>query len=211
MRRLLPFVLTAVAVLAACAPAGAFRLGSVPAPVAGNPADRLAALAPDPEAYDPATHCSAKPKPGMTALVQWMQSHARGVSWGTYRCEKWGPHEASLHAEGRALDWHLDVTRARDRAEARRLIGLFLAPDRLGTPHALARRMGIEELIWDCSYWSAGMADFIAYRPCLNAHGRLRRHVDATIGHRNHIHIGLTRAGAALGTSFWRAPAALRR
>ena len=29
--------------------------------------------------------------------------------WGSYRCEKWGKGQASLHAENRAIDWHLDV------------------------------------------------------------------------------------------------------
>ena len=54
------------------------------------------------------------------------------------RCSKLGPHNYSLHAEGRAVDWHVDVHDARDRADAERLIGLLLAPDRLGNPEALA-------------------------------------------------------------------------
>ena len=172
-------------------------------PVAGNPADHLVGLAPDPEVYDRATHCTSKPKPGMTAFVSWLQRHADGVFWGTYRCEMWGPHEASLHAEGRAVDWHLDVANASDRHAARRLIELFLAPDKLGTPHALARRMGVEEIIWDCSYWGAGMQDFVAYTPCLSKHGEVRTRVDPTIAHRNHIHFGLSNDGAMRRTSYW--------
>src|SRR3954468_2753729 len=133
--------------LAAAAPAGAFRLGAAPDPVAGNPADRLADLPADPEEYDPATHCATTTRPGMVALVAWLGRHARGSNWGTYRCEKWGPHEASLHAENRAVDWRLDVTVPADRAAARDLIRMLLASDRLGLPHALARRMGVEEII----------------------------------------------------------------
>ena len=129
--------------------------------------------------------------------------HADGVVWGTYRCETWGPHEASLHAESRAVDWHLDVGNAADRHGARRLIELFLAPDAAGTPHALARRMGVEEIIWDCSYWGAGMQDFIPYRACENKHGEVRKHVDPTTAHRNHIHFGLSKAGAMRRTSYW--------
>ena len=53
---------------------------------------------------------------------------------------------------------------------------------------SLARRMGVEELIWDCGYWGAGMTQF-----------------EDSMAHRNHIHIGLTRAGAARRTSFWSA------
>jgi hypothetical protein len=95
------------------------------------------------------------------------------------------------------------VTRRADRAEARRLILLVLAPDRLGTPQALARRMGVEEIIWDCGYWSAGRTSFSDYRPCFNRKGRRIEHVDPTQAHRNHIHFGLTKAGAAARTSFW--------
>jgi hypothetical protein len=211
MHRRFPMLLAVLALLAVAAPAGAFRLALPGAPVAHNPADALSGLAPDPETYDPATHCSATPRPGMTALVAWLQRNAKGVFWGTYRCEKWGPHEASLHAEGRAVDWHLDVTNPADKAEAARLISLFLATDRAGTPHALARRMGVEELIWDCSYWGAGMTDFKPYSACSNKNGDVRKHVDPTIAHCNHIHIGLSLAGAARRTSFWSSTGGRRR
>lgn len=193
------------AVLLAARPAAAFRLIHQPVAVADNPADRLAELAPDPEDYQQATHCSKMPRPGMKRLIAWLERTADGVSWGTYRCERWGDHEASLHAEGRALDWHLDVGDRAGRREARRLIELFLAPDRLGTPHALARRMGIQEIIWDCSYWAAGMVEFGPYGPCVNKHGQVRRHINPTVAHRDHLHIGLTKEGAMGRSSFWAA------
>ena len=63
--------------------------------------------------------------------------------------------------------------------------------------------MGVEEIIWDCSYWGAGMADFVAYRACENKHGEIRRHMDPTTAHRNHIHFGLSKAGAMRRTSYW--------
>ena len=176
--------------------------------VASNPADALAELPIEDSEYDPATRCSKKPKPGMTALVEWLGRNADGVSWGTYRCEKWGPRSASLHAEGRAVDWALDVDVPAQRREAGRLIRLLLAPDRLGAPQALARRMGVEEIIWDCGYWSAGMGQARPYSPCLSKRGKLRRKVDKTVAHRNHLHIGLTKAGAAKRTSFWTRSAA---
>src|SRR3954469_4877518 len=194
----------AATVLAIAAPAGAFRLGPVVAPVAGNPADRLAGLPADPEEYDPATHCAPKPHAGMEALVAWLGRNARGTFWGTYRCEKWGPHEASLHAENRAVDWHLETSAPAARAPARTLIALLLAPDEIGLPHALARRMGVEEIIWDCSYWGAGSPDFGKYSPCYSKRGKLRKHVDPTVGHRNHIHFGMNKRGAAARTTFWR-------
>jgi hypothetical protein len=56
MRRCVTLLVAVVAMLAVAAPAGAFRLGRAPVPVAHNPADHLIDLAPDPEVYDPATH-----------------------------------------------------------------------------------------------------------------------------------------------------------
>jgi hypothetical protein len=203
MSRLLTCLLLA---LLACAPAAVAypRLPQPAPPVAGNPADRLLALPIEDPAYDPATHCARKPHPGMVDLRRWLEANVRGVFWGSYRCERWGKHSASLHAENRAIDWHLDVGSPADRRAAQRLVRLLLAPDAAGNPQALARRMGVEELIWDCGYWGAGMADFQPYSVCFGKHGTPRRHVDKTTAHRDHVHIGMTRAGAAARTSFWR-------
>ncbi|HEU4657579.1 MAG TPA: hypothetical protein VFR97_08645 [Capillimicrobium sp.] len=201
MRRLTTILTcTAAALLAATAPAEAFRLGAPLEPIRGNPANRLAKLPIDPVRYDHATHCQRANRPGMVAFAQWLDTHAAGVSWGTYRCERWGKHSASLHAESRALDWHLDAHRAADRAEARRLIELLLAPDRAGNTTALARRMGIQEIIWACSYWGAGMGDFRPYSVCEGKRGKT---VDDTTAHRDHIHFGMTKPGAKGRTSFW--------
>jgi hypothetical protein len=49
----------------------------------------------------------------------------------------------------------------------------------------------------------AGMQDFILYRACENEHGEIRRHMDPTTAHRNHIHFGLSKAGAMRRTSYW--------
>ena len=106
------------------------------------------------------------------------------------------------------MDWALDVDVPAQRREAGRLIRLLLAPDRLGAPQALARRMGVEEIIWDCGYWGAGDGAGPPVQPCLSKRGKLGRKVDKTVAHRNHLHIGLTKAGAAKRTSFWTRSAA---
>ena len=194
MRRLivLPFLLLLVL------PAAAFALARA------NPADELTHIPIEASVYDPATHCSPKPRPGMIKLQRWLEENVRGVFWGSYRCEKWGEHEASLHAENRAIDWHLDAAVSADRRAARELIALLLAADSAGNEQALARRMGVEELIWDCEYWAAGMPEFQPYRVCYGKRGKLRRNVNVTVAHRDHVHIGMTKAGAAAKTSFWR-------
>ena len=169
-----------------------------------NPADALVDIPIEASTYDKATHCSPKSRPGVLKLTEWLEDNVRGVFWGSYRCEKWGKNEASLHAENRAIDWHLDVDVPADRRAAEQLIDLLLATDAAGNTQALARRMGVEELIWDCEYWAAGMAHFIPYRVCLDRRGREIKGVDKTVAHRDHVHIGMTRAGAAAKTSFWR-------
>ena len=173
-------------------------------PVAGNPANALTELPIEDPVYDRAETCSRRSKPGVVAMTEWLVANARGVYWGSYRCEKWGKRSASLHAENRAIDWHLDASVEADRRAADRLFRLLLAPDSLGNPQALARRMGVQELIFDCGYWGAGMSDFMPYSPCYGKRGKLKKHVNVTVAHRDHIHIGMTKAGAKAKTSFWR-------
>jgi len=200
----LPLLLTLLP-LALAAPAAAMvELAENPLPVEGDPADRLLSVPIEDSTYDPGRKCTPKAsRPGMHALQRWLEANARGVFWGSYRCEKWGKDQASLHAENRAIDWHLDVSVPADRRAAERLIRLLLTPDAAGNPQALARRMGVEELIWDCGYWSAGMTQFSEYDPCYGKHGKLKRKVNATVAHRDHVHIGMTKRGAAARTSFW--------
>src|SRR3954451_6712686 len=82
--------------------------------VAHNPADRMAGTPIDGYRYDRATHCVRRPAAGATAMIAWLGAHSRGMSWGTNRCERLGD-SYSLHAEGRAIDWHLDVRVPADR------------------------------------------------------------------------------------------------
>jgi hypothetical protein len=153
--------------------------------------------------YDRAKECRKRPTAGALALVEWLERNSAGVSWGIMRCEKWGKNSASLHAEGRAVDWHLDASRPADRGEARRLIDLWLAPDSEGNEHALARRMGIQEIIWNCRSWWSGAERMGQYSACYTKRGKRRKHVNHTEAHKDHIHIGLSWPGARKRTSFW--------
>jgi hypothetical protein len=201
-RSLLAFLLLAAVVAPA---AHAFRLPEEAfGPIANNPANRFEKIAIDPVEYDEARKCTPKEKPGVVAFTRWLQRNAHGVFWGSYRCEKWGMGEASLHAENRAVDWHLDAGKPAEKKHAAALIALLLAPDTAGNPHALARRMGVQEIIWDCSYWGAGMSDFKKYSPCFDKRGRPVKRVNKTVAHRDHIHFGISKAGAKGLTSFWR-------
>ena len=206
MKLRLPLLCTLL-LLAVAAPAAAMvELPENPVPIAGNPADRLLSVPIEDPAYDGARKCTPKAsRPGMLALQHWLERNSRGVFWGSYRCEKWGKGQASLHAENRAIDWHLDAFNRADRRAADKLFRLLLAPDKLGNPQALARRMGVEELIWDCGYWGSGMTEFRPYSVCFKPNGKKRKRFDRTAAHQDHIHIGMTKRGAKALTSFWTA------
>jgi hypothetical protein len=150
--------------------------------------------------YDWARKCTRRAQRGTLALQNWLATNVRGVSWGIYNCRKVRVGSTlSLHAEGRAVDWHLDARRRDERAVADSLIKAFLAPDAAGTPEALARRMGVQEIIFNCRIWSANYpsAGMRPYSVC-------RRKVSATEAHKDHLHIGLNWAGAREQTTYWR-------
>jgi hypothetical protein len=194
-RRARAAALLAVLVMAVVPAARAYRTGKRVA-VAGNPADAIAGQPLDPEGYDYAKGCDPRPRPGTKRLVAWLKKNFKAPDYGVYRCEG-----TSLHSEWRAIDWMLDHRVAAQRRTGERLIKLLLAPDGKGHPRALARRMGIQELIWDCSYWSASanraVKDFQPYGACRGGA------TDPTQGHIDHIHIGITIAGSRAKTSFW--------
>lgn len=153
--------------------------------------------------YDRATHCAKGPTRGILALQGWLQSNARGVSWGIMRCEKWGKNSASLHAEGRALDWHLDAGIPSQRAAAERLIKMLLATDKRGNTTALARRMGVQEIIFNCESWWSGSKGMGPYSQCYDDKGKNLKRVNYTQAHKDHIHFGLNWRGARKKTTFW--------
>lgn len=171
--------------------------------VSANPVQSLNALPIEGFSTDPAKRCQRGARKGTKAFASWLDRHAKGDNWGIYRCEMWGKASASLHAEGRALDWRLNVRKPAERREAVRLISLLLAPDALGRPAALARRMGVQEIIWDCMYWSSSGYPASPQVPAMGKYSACRKGVDKTTAHRDHIHFGLNKRGAAKQTSWW--------
>ncbi len=155
---------------------------------------------------DDARGCAKRPQPGAVALESWMARHWIGESWGILNCRhvertsRW-----SLHAEGRALDWGLDAAIPAERAAADRLVARLVASDAQGRPFALARRMGVEEIVFNCRIWQADGLGISRYRLCRHRpHGRQRKPIDRTIEHLDHVHLGLNWDGAKKRTSFWR-------
>src|SRR5688572_9039817 len=155
-------VVALVALVGAVAYAGG--LGANPA---NNP--KLLATPIDDLSYDRATDCRDREHPGVTAMARWLDDHTIGDQWGIYRCDIWGKNSASVHAEARAIDWRLDVSVPREKRQGERLLDLLLEPDRNGEPFALARRMGVQGLIFNCRAWFGDPGGLGRYSHCYKA------------------------------------------
>jgi hypothetical protein len=157
--------------------------------------------------YDRGESCKDGIPKGMRALQRWLKRNVRGETWGIYRCERWGGGSCSLHCESRAIDWRLDAGVARERREAMDLIHLLLERDRNDNHAALARRMGVQGLIFNCKSWWSGPGGLGEYSYCYK-NGHRRSNLDRTQAHKDHIHIELNKPGARKNTSFWQSPLA---
>ena len=168
------------------------------APMPHNPADRLADRPIEDYRYDHAKRCTRSPRAGTRGARSGGSPPMRAASRGASCAARSSPAattRCTLRA-GRSTGTSTPATR-RTAAPGRRLIALLLAPDRAGNPHALARRMGVQEIIWDCRAWWSGAERPMRYSACYSRRGKPRRRVDATTAHRDHIHFGLNRMGAA--------------
>lgn len=127
-------------------------------------------------AYDTPTGCSGGPAPGATALMQQALKNFPGVtSGGIYSCRKTRTGSGfSEHAEGRAVDL---MVRSRT-------LGDKLASWAIRIP-------GVQTVIWHDQVWTSTRPN---WRPYGDAAGR--PFSDPTLGHRDHVHVGLTRAAA---------------
>jgi hypothetical protein len=84
------------------------------------------------------------------------------------------------------------------------LVKLLLAPDKQGNPAALARRMGIQGIIFDCQAWfGSGDGALGDYSYCYTKRGKRKKHLDPTQAHMNHVHLELNLLGAKKRTTFW--------
>lgn len=175
-------------------------VGAVLIGVLAAPGSAAAVSSIDAYRFDyPGSFCSQGARPGAIGLLQWLFDHdAVGVSGGIYACRTiQGTNILSLHAEGRAVDWVLDNRDARQRKIADGIVTALLKRGH-GHNHALARRMGIQEIIWNCRIWRSDRPDvgLARYAPCSTS-------ADRTVRHENHFHVGLNQDGAEQRTSFW--------
>jgi hypothetical protein len=149
------------------------------------------ALAIEPLAgYQPQITCSPFAKPGVVSLSKrLLRAFPTTRSLGIVRaCNIGGTSE---HKEGRAFDWGVNAYSVKDRARVARFMHWLMKTDAYGNQYAMARRLGIQYLIWNHKIWgsysaSAGWRKYSGPNP-----------------HTDHVHISFTWAGARMKTSFW--------
>lgn len=139
-------------------------------------------------AYQKQVVCDPTPKPGPLAFAQLLNTHYGTRYYGIGRA---CAGDVSEHYEGRALDWMVSAYNADQKALADSIVGWLSAPDAQGRPGAMARRFGINYIIWNRKMWRAyaperGWADYTGVSP-----------------HTDHIHITFTWDGAYKRTSWW--------
>ncbi|CAN7151807.1 peptidoglycan-binding domain-containing protein [Knoellia sp. LjRoot47] len=135
--------------------------------------------------YQAGYRCLTGDLPGPTAFAQLLNSHYGRHIYGINRtC-------AAEHGEGRALDWMNNANTAEGLALGNAITRWLSAPDSEGRPGAMARRFGINYIIWNRQMWRA-------YDP-----GRGWAPYSGVSPHTDHIHISFTWDGAYKQTSWW--------
>ncbi len=152
--------------------------------------------------YEPQETCSATALPGTEFLVRYLARKYPGTSYSS-TVRSCGSGGTSEHKDGRALDWPMDANNAQHRALVDDFLETLFATDGRGNQHAIARRMGIMYVIWnDHSYSSYNRFE---KRDYLSSSCPSRQRCSKTLRHRDHVHISLSRSGAAAQTSYYRA------
>ncbi len=141
-------------------------------------------------AYQPQTTCSPTAKPGVANFAaRLLQAFPSTRSLGIVRaCAAGGRSE---HKEGRAFDWGVSARSAADRKRVDRMLSWLFTKDKYGNDFAMARRLGIQYVIWNHKIWGA-----------YSAGAGWRKYTGAN-PHTDHVHISFTWAGARGKTSFW--------
>ena len=135
--------------------------------------------------YQKGTRCLTVNQPGPVAFAKLLNATYGAHTYGILRkC-------AAEHGEGRALDWMIDSTKPANMALANALTRWLAAPDAQGRPGAMARRFGINYIIFNRQQWKAwaperGWTAYTGVSP-----------------HTDHIHFSFNWDGAYKRTSWW--------
>ena len=170
--------------LALVAPAAPSEAATIPRPPSKPLPAALDIVAP----YQRPTTCDPTTKPGVLAFAQLLNAHYGTRYYGIGRaCAS----DVSEHYEGRALDWMINAAKPDEKALADAIVGWLVAKDSQGRQGAMARRFGINYIIWNRRMWRSyaperGWAVYTGVSP-----------------HTDHIHFTFHWDGAMKRTSWW--------
>ena len=172
------------------------------APLSASAVSRYDEAPEDYASYEPQTKCRKAVQPGTRELAGWIHQRFGGGRpvVAVRSCRSGGSSE---HKDGRAIDWTMDATRKAHRRGVQRFLDRVLATDRAGNPHALARRMGIMYVIWNDRMWAS--YDRFEVKPYRSSSCKRLSQCPATLRHRDHVHISLSKAGGRAATSWYTA------
>ncbi len=143
----------------------------------------------DPYASYVTPGCDPTAKPGVVAFRGILKAEYGRADLGITRSCSVG--EPSDHHDGRALDYPFNAFDSGQLADANALLNWLLATDQYGNRHALARRLGINYMIWNRKIWKA-------YEPSAGWQA-----YNGTSPHTDHIHFSFGWPGALKQTSWW--------
>ncbi len=181
-------------------PADAATSEPPPAVVVPVPSVELPEQIDNPAFYEAQVICDPTPRPGAVALGKLLvATYGPATVYIPRSCTS----NVSEHFDGRAVDWMRTVRDPAQKAMADAFVAWLLAPAADGTPHEMARRMGIMYIIWNNRMIrmydvSRGWTN---YRNCLDP-ANAGVSLDTSC-HRDHVHISMTWDGAAKLTSWW--------
>ena len=135
--------------------------------------------------YQKGTMCLTYNQPGAVAFAKMLNATYGNRTYGILR------HCAAEHGEGRALDWMINANDPAQLALANAITRWLAAPDSKGRAGAMAKRFGINYIIWNRQMWRAydparGWAPYYGVSP-----------------HTDHIHISFNWDGARMRSSWW--------
>ena len=147
-------------------------------------------LGPACERFEPYTQpdtCNPDAQLGVKAFRDWVIGNLGGTDLGIVRACDIG--STSLHHEGRAWDWGVNVSKPDDVVRVQQLFDWLLATDKYGNEAAMFRRAGLTSMIWNRQSWSTVYKQWKPYT-------RPNPHTD-------HVHFSFGWPGARGQTSFY--------
>ncbi|HET9022032.1 MAG TPA: peptidoglycan-binding protein [Ornithinibacter sp.] len=175
---------------------GALSASVIVFPVAASPAQAVTIPHPTPPhplpsaldvapPYQKGTLCLTQNQPGAVAFAKMLNATYGSRTYGILR------HCAAEHGEGRALDWMINANDPTQLALANAITRWLAAPDSKGRAGAMAKRFGINYIIWNRQMWRAydparGWAPYYGVSP-----------------HTDHIHFSFNWDGARQRSSWW--------